>query len=1065
MATNKPSDADIFDDDGPSPAGGGSGGGGKGGGGGGSKQNADDAKKAAEAAKKAAKAAEKIKKDLDSEKKKLEKERKNRNNQVLHSLRREKENNKPQKVKIGGEDVYDDLTYELRKRLVDAPKAQLQKLSAAQSAYGQKGLSVADRLALKRIISDTTKELKQIEKDNKQFVKTQQQFQTVQTDAGARLSALQDYMQDNNEKLSHRQLREMKLLERHLIRAIQDAPTDANDHKKNSELVKSLQKIEALQKAMPDKLQSRLDEIEDQTSILITAQREAAAMVAETNAKMKDFGKRMGMKALDFMGVGPFTLGNAVRAGAGVYKGAKAVGRGAAAVGGYINAQRTIRGAKGAQSAPAEMGSLIRPSGASQQSVAPTQISPTPPAIPPAEYDPDDPLTHPRKNKRGAKLTSPTQNADQLSKISDQIEHMEEAVSVRAGLEGKVSDMDARLKDIQQRHDKNAIKPGKPHQPRGKMGARKAKDRFGAVMEARRAAAAASPDAADVQEPISLRNKPFDPDARGAFQVGTMKPISIADATKVPAPNEEKFDPDKVGAFKLKDGKISPTSVADTVKPIKTKQKEDTVVPRQVTAPGPVSQQEEDNRKTSDYQEDSLSEARKLNDILSAHASAQSRFNDRLLGQLRGRSKSASQSGGGGLGSIVSDLASSIGGLGKMLPGLVGMLGKGLAVAGAWEAGQFVGKKIYDNYGEDIGKGVDATVSGVTHMFGGKTNDDKIQEMLNAKPGSAGPRQAAKGKVTDLSKGPDTKPVNLSSTAGAGRGSVNPPMAQPSSDETAPTPSSAASPILDDSSGGAQATPIKLPSASMSGDGGNVHSPAGEQYPIAAGGASSQYSQTPGGDGSGGGRVKDFMGKLFSKSSGVNTEGLHPKMQDTLVRMGNEYFQATGKKLNFNSAFRSMEEQEKLFRTKPPGMAGKPGGSLHNFGLAVDIPSVQANELDKLGLLGKYGFTRPIPNEKWHIQPAGISVAAAKAGIFSADAPTDQGQSRAQVASAQQQAPGVTSANYDVPKTSGSGAQMGSGGASGSSGGTAGGTRVSATSIPTFDNSDGSFLALNTGII
>lgn len=1005
MATINPSDADIFDDDdGPSPAGGGTGGSGR------PPAPPPSPAKRQPAASKSTKTAKPVKKPAP----------------------------KPQKFKIGGKEVYDDLTYELHNRLVKAPKVQREKLAAAMAGMAQPGISVPERLALKKVIADANKELKKIELENKSYVRNQQRFQAVQSDTGARLSALQDYMQKNNGELSESQVRRLRAMEARLMRTISNSDLSETDHAQNETVVKQLRKLEKLTERMPDVLQKRFDEIDEKTSVLITAQQEAAALVAETNAKMKDWGKRTGMRVLDFMGLGPFTLGNAVRLGAGAYRGAKAVGSRAGAVKDYITAQRVLRGSKTHEAS--EIGSLIQAKGhtAPLPVAKPTPLPPSPPTggpeIPPAEFDPDDPLTHPR-NKKGATLRSPTQNADQLEKIADQIDQMEEAVVARVGLQ--VSTMEDRLKEIQERHDAAAIKPGKPHVPRGKMGARKAKDRFGAVMEARRAAAQ-KVDAADAQEPmIELRNGPHRPMSR----TSATTIIPGVDAAKLDAAKEtaEKVVP--IAARKAK----------------KTKDK-DKATPVSVAAPVPVSQQEENARESSDYQEDSLREAKRLNDILTAHAAAQARFNERLLGQLRGRSRPASQSNA--LGATIGNLASSIGGLGKMLPGLMGMLGKGLAVFAAWEAGKYIGNKIYESQAVNIGKGVDATVSGITHFFGGETADDKAAKAWGMKPS-----REAKGKVTDLTKKPNVSPVNLNSPAGSGRGVVNPaPVIPDQSGEKAPTPSSAVSPILTDN-GQSQATPVQLPPVTVTGKKENLHSPAGENYPIAAGGQESQSSYIPNGkDGSGGGRVTDFMGKLFSKSSGVDTEGLHPKMQDNLVRMGSEYFQATGKKLNFNSAFRSLEEQEKLFRTKPPGMAGKPGSSLHNFGLAVDIPSVQANELDKLGLLGKYGFTRPIANEKWHVQPAGISVAAAKAGIFSADSPVDQGQPRSQMASAKQQAPSVTNANYEIPK-SGAGGGQGVSRSPTPSMGTAGGTRVSATSIPTFDASDGAFLALNTGII
>jgi hypothetical protein len=79
-----------------------------------------------------------------------------------------------------------------------------------------------------------------------------------------------------------------------------------------------------------------------------------------------------------------------------------------------------------------------------------------------------------------------------------------------------------------------------------------------------------------------------------------------------------------------------------------------------------------------------------------------------------------------------------------------------------------------------------------------------------------------------------------------------------------------------------------------------------------------------------------------------------------------------------NSANRSIEKQKKLYDAyirdpKNNPMAAKPGSSRHNYGIAIDINSNHANALAAAGLLGKYGFTRPLLNhprkpEPWHLE-------------------------------------------------------------------------------------------------
>lgn len=109
--------------------------------------------------------------------------------------------------------------------------------------------------------------------------------------------------------------------------------------------------------------------------------------------------------------------------------------------------------------------------------------------------------------------------------------------------------------------------------------------------------------------------------------------------------------------------------------------------------------------------------------------------------------------------------------------------------------------------------------------------------------------------------------------------------------------------------------------------------------------------------------------------NGVNIEGLHPRMKQQLLAMAQEYGEATGKQLNVTSAYRSFQDQQRMYAKYGPGRAARPGGSLHEYGLAADLSTADLNELEKLGLLRKYGFTRPIYGETWHIEPAGIQSA------------------------------------------------------------------------------------------
>jgi len=94
------------------------------------------------------------------------------------------------------------------------------------------------------------------------------------------------------------------------------------------------------------------------------------------------------------------------------------------------------------------------------------------------------------------------------------------------------------------------------------------------------------------------------------------------------------------------------------------------------------------------------------------------------------------------------------------------------------------------------------------------------------------------------------------------------------------------------------------------------------------------------------------------------------------LAMVTEYHQLTGKKIQVNSAYRSRREQSRLARRNRNAAKGL---SMHSLGYAIDINSSDANALEELGLLRKYGFTRPIGGEPWHIEPAGLQVDISRA--------------------------------------------------------------------------------------
>lgn len=111
--------------------------------------------------------------------------------------------------------------------------------------------------------------------------------------------------------------------------------------------------------------------------------------------------------------------------------------------------------------------------------------------------------------------------------------------------------------------------------------------------------------------------------------------------------------------------------------------------------------------------------------------------------------------------------------------------------------------------------------------------------------------------------------------------------------------------------------------------------------------------------------------QFLSLGKGVKLDGLNPELSRNLKMMAAEYGQMTGKSIPVTSGSRTFEEQSALYKSDP-SKAARPGTSLHEHGLAIDVDPATLDELDKLGLMRKYGFTRPVGGEKWHMEPAGI---------------------------------------------------------------------------------------------
>ena len=136
------------------------------------------------------------------------------------------------------------------------------------------------------------------------------------------------------------------------------------------------------------------------------------------------------------------------------------------------------------------------------------------------------------------------------------------------------------------------------------------------------------------------------------------------------------------------------------------------------------------------------------------------------------------------------------------------------------------------------------------------------------------------------------------------------------------------------------------------------------------GGTTASSGQTPS---EAGGPLADGRGAsgYMKLGTGVTLDGLNDQFKQQLLGAIEEYGNQTGKQVTINDGFRTYADQVARKRKYGAGAAA-PGNSIHEFGMAVDINQATLNEMDKLGLLRKYGLTRPVGQEPWHLEPIGI---------------------------------------------------------------------------------------------
>lgn len=138
------------------------------------------------------------------------------------------------------------------------------------------------------------------------------------------------------------------------------------------------------------------------------------------------------------------------------------------------------------------------------------------------------------------------------------------------------------------------------------------------------------------------------------------------------------------------------------------------------------------------------------------------------------------------------------------------------------------------------------------------------------------------------------------------------------------------------------------------------------------------------------------LASAVNVQSGVDISGFKASLEERVLAMANAFKEQTGKKLLVTSGFRDNEAQKKLWDAalaknggdaaatrkmvaEPMPPLGNGKGSQHIKGLAIDVNSKGDAGLNALagprdkptGWLEKFGLTRPVPNEDWHVQILG----------------------------------------------------------------------------------------------
>lgn len=122
-------------------------------------------------------------------------------------------------------------------------------------------------------------------------------------------------------------------------------------------------------------------------------------------------------------------------------------------------------------------------------------------------------------------------------------------------------------------------------------------------------------------------------------------------------------------------------------------------------------------------------------------------------------------------------------------------------------------------------------------------------------------------------------------------------------------------------------------------------------------------------------------------SSPEGIDGLDPAFRDQVAALISAASREYGGTMVIYSGYRSIEHQRRLYEDalarygserEARRWVAPPGGSMHNFGLAVDLRHNGARIEYGQGIsnwmtsnLARFGLVRPLSNEGWHVEPIG----------------------------------------------------------------------------------------------